>query len=120
MQTVAWSGGQWDRRINVRQQLMVNVGGVQCDVLTSMTADYGQWPRPSKPAPPLAQPTKFTADGHTSLRALAHAHGTGPAHALWVTSTHRAAGWGDLQTAYINGEDWDAPMPAGMVIWLGG
>lgn len=49
VQTIAWSGGLWDGRVHVRQGAWVTIGGVQCDRLDSMTADFGQWPRPVLP-----------------------------------------------------------------------
>lgn len=54
-QTLAWSGGQWDPRANIRQHLGVTVGGASCDSNDSMTADFGQWPRPVT-TPPVKPP----------------------------------------------------------------
>ena len=54
-QTRAWSGGQWDHRANIRQGPSVTVGGASCDADESLTADYGQWPRPRE-APVTTQP----------------------------------------------------------------
>lgn len=51
-QTYAWSGGQWDPRVNIRQHAGVTVGGADCDANESMTADFGCWPRPAAPVPP--------------------------------------------------------------------
>lgn len=49
-QTYAWSGGQWDTRACIRQtQNNIWLGGVNGDWDTSMTADFGQMPRPSDP-----------------------------------------------------------------------
>lgn len=39
----AWSGGQWEGRVNIRQTGTAMVGGVQVDVNEAWTADYGQW-----------------------------------------------------------------------------
>jgi hypothetical protein len=51
-QTYSWSGGNWDRRAQIRQvQNGVPVGGVMCDLDYSYATDYGQWPRPGGPAP---------------------------------------------------------------------
>ena len=55
-QTLAWSGGQWDPRAHIRQHLGVSVAGVSCDYDESMTADFGQWPRPSATPPPVTPP----------------------------------------------------------------
>jgi hypothetical protein len=61
-QTRAWSGGQWDARANIRQGVGASVGGASVDVDDSMTADFGQWPRPaSAPTPPPPAPTPFPA-----------------------------------------------------------
>jgi Rv2525c-like, glycoside hydrolase-like domain len=59
VQTIAWSGGIWDARADVRQGLYVTVGGSQCDILTAMhTPDFGQWPRPAVPANTAMNPVK--------------------------------------------------------------
>lgn len=43
-QTYAWSVGQWDPRVNIRQYNNgVDVDGTQVDLNESMTADYGSW-----------------------------------------------------------------------------
>lgn len=42
-QPTAWSGGQWEPRVNIRQTGTEWVGGVQVDVNEAWTADYGQW-----------------------------------------------------------------------------
>ena len=55
-QTLAWSGGQWDPRANIRQYLGVSVGGASCDLDVAMTADFGQWPRPAVVTPPVTPP----------------------------------------------------------------
>lgn len=49
-QTIAWSGGQWDSRAHIRQGAQKTIGGVSCDLNTSMQADYGQW-MPGKTPP---------------------------------------------------------------------
>lgn len=53
----AWSGGQWEPRVNIRQTGTATVGGVEVDVNEAWTADYGQWqpgrvPVFGAPAPP--------------------------------------------------------------------
>jgi hypothetical protein len=58
-QTQAWSGGNQDPRINILQENNAGyayVGGVQCDVDTALTADYGQWSAAVAPGPPPAGP----------------------------------------------------------------
>jgi hypothetical protein len=42
-QPTAWSGGQWEPRVNIRQTGTAMVGGVQVDVNEAMTPDYGLW-----------------------------------------------------------------------------
>jgi len=42
-QTAAWSGGQWDARVNIRQTGSTTLGGVQVDTNEAYTDDYGQW-----------------------------------------------------------------------------
>lgn len=39
----AWSGGQWEPRVNIRQVGAQTVGGVLVDVNEAWTEDYGQW-----------------------------------------------------------------------------
>jgi hypothetical protein len=64
-QTPAWSGGQWDSRVNIRQGLSFTLGGGAVDHDTALTSDYGQWPRP-KPPPPAGTPYRhLTAAGDT-------------------------------------------------------
>lgn len=122
-QTVAWSAGQWDPRAHIRQGLAVTIGGVQCDRDQSRRPDFGQWPRPivTAPAPAPSPPRQLSADGRTSLRAFAGAWSTPVDRALWLMARDPAklAGYGSLQSAYIRAGDWDAPMPAGMIIWIG-
>jgi hypothetical protein len=50
-QTIAWSGGLWDARANIRQGAQKTIGGVSCDINTSMTSDYGQWMPGKTPTP---------------------------------------------------------------------
>ena len=42
-QTLAWSGGQWEPRAQVRQVGGAVVGGVKCDLNKAMHPDYGAW-----------------------------------------------------------------------------
>jgi hypothetical protein len=39
----AWSGGQWEPRVNIRQTGTAMVGGVLVDTNEAWTQDYGQW-----------------------------------------------------------------------------
>lgn len=51
-QTYAWSGGQWDKRAQLRQTANgVSMGGADADIDASEAADFGQWPRPAAAAP---------------------------------------------------------------------
>lgn len=72
-QTSAWSGGQWDRRAHIRQDGSVKVAGVAVDFDQAMTADYGQWPRPSvspAPAPGGLKQAVVSADVRLSWNAV--------------------------------------------------
>jgi Domain of unknown function (DUF1906) len=61
-QTVAWSGGQWDPRAQLRQTgATAVIGGVQVDVDTAVAADFGQHPAPAAAAAPTAVSTKTTS-----------------------------------------------------------
>lgn len=42
-QTIAWSGGLWDERAQIRQGSQKTINGVSCDLNTATAADYGQW-----------------------------------------------------------------------------
>jgi hypothetical protein len=104
-QTIAWSGGQWDTRAQLRQGSGVTVGGASCDRDTSMTADYGQYPRPkvTKPAEVVKVWKDWVAAGSYSLvdfaRVVAH---TDVASLLAQTVKH----YGKFDTAtttYLNG-----------------
>jgi hypothetical protein len=133
-QTLAWSGGHWDARANMRQFLAFTVGGLAIDKDTTaaghagLADDFGQWPRPKVVEPPVtpATPTKVFANGHQSWRQLAHAHGTTVDRALWLTAVNQPDGYSrPRQVAYIQAGDWNAVMPgphgttAGMAMWVG-
>src|SRR5258708_4756137 len=51
-QTIAWSGGKWDPRAVLRQELTQVFGGADVNLHTAAAADFGQWPRPPPPPPP--------------------------------------------------------------------
>jgi hypothetical protein len=93
-QTYAWSGGLWDPRAQLRQvQNGVTVCGTPADWDESMTADFGQWPRPS-PKPP--------SGGYMS---------SGPITALppgnWQVATLQGTGAdGRLYVAEWDGKKW--------------
>lgn len=49
-QTSAWSGVNLDKRRNITQAgSQTNINGVQCDILTADTEDFGQYPPPLSP-----------------------------------------------------------------------
>lgn len=67
-QTVAWSGGQWQRRAHIRQIGGGHIGGIAVDFDYSYAEDFGQWhtkPRPpdheGKPQPPPFVPPPPTS-----------------------------------------------------------
>jgi hypothetical protein len=70
-QTVAWSGGQWDRRAQIRQGLSFSLGGASVDHDQANYDDYGQWPRPKAPAPPAAGLTQHLTDGKQTIGQIA-------------------------------------------------
>jgi Domain of unknown function (DUF1906)/PKD domain len=91
-QTVAWSGGQWDARLNIRQLLQKKIGDVWVDPDTALTADYGQWPRPATGEPPTVKVTLGTTSGQAPLLVTADFTGT---VAGTGTITDVKIGWGD-------------------------
>lgn len=54
-QPTAWSGGQWESRVNIRQVGTATIGGVQVDVNEAYTLDYGQWQPGRLPFPPAQE-----------------------------------------------------------------
>ncbi len=59
-QTLAWSGGKWDPRAVLRQELTQVFGAADVNIHTAAAADFGQWPRPVVPKPP---PPAVITDG---------------------------------------------------------
>jgi hypothetical protein len=118
-QTIAWSGGQWDSRAQLRQHLQINVSGVSADLDDAWAVDYGQWPRPVAPPPVPASPQVLTADGTLSLIDACTAHSTPIGRALWLMVQDHPKGLGPLQLAYLNAADLHAPMPQGMAYVVG-
>lgn len=117
-QTVAWSGGQWDTRANLRQGLQITVGGVTVDVDHAMTADFGQWPRPAAPVPPPRPVVEVTTDGTLSLHALAASRHVQPSSVLRLTAAHDGLFPADV-AAYVNAvfAASTLAMPAGLKLW---
>lgn len=80
-QTLAWSGGKVDSRINLFQRLaVVSVGGIDCDVNEARTAEFGQHPQEDIVTPqeieailkyPIPRENAPDLPGSTSLWAVA-------------------------------------------------
>jgi len=68
-QTIAWSGGQWDPRAHIRQGAQKSIGGVSCDLDTSMKADFGQW-KPGQTPTPEDDMTATPTDGKVIAKAF--------------------------------------------------
>ena len=89
---------------------------------TSWLAHVSTLPIPAPPAVPM----RVEADGHSSWRQLAHAHGCTVARSVWLTATSQPHGFAQpRQTAYVAHGDWDAILPGpsggtpGVTIWVG-
>ncbi len=128
---LAWQASAWsprnkdgsvkfDERAVLRQKLGTPLPGADLDTVREHTAhgpDYGQWPRPPKPAPGYV--THVTA-GHMSLHDLAAQHGTTAAHVLRLTAIHgpftlETYAW--INAAFTPGHLFDPaadPMPPGL------
>ena len=127
-QTIAWSGGQWDPRANIRQGPTVNVGGASCDGDESWTADYAQWPRPAVPKPPAPKPPapapfhgEYVCGGMFSLAGLAVKLGYPTNTLLRMTAVHYGS-YGDALGLWINNvltgkTPWTTPVPKGVTLW---
>jgi|SRR5579859_1010471 len=64
-QTVAWSGGNVDPRINLLQTTLASpISGADVNVHEQKQADFGQWPAPAAPVTPTppATPKSVTVD----------------------------------------------------------
>lgn len=70
-QTIAWSGGQWDRRAHIRQGLSFNLGGASVDHDQAMFADYGQFPRPQAQEQAQEPANEHHADGKQTIGQIA-------------------------------------------------
>ena len=69
-QATAWSATNIDSRINILQRSgeFTTIGGVQCDINDSYTADYGQWNYQAAEDDPMsAQDSQFLADIHAAM-----------------------------------------------------
>jgi hypothetical protein len=78
-QTIAWSGGQWDRRAQLRQGLSFTLGGASVDHDQANYPDYGQWPRPpaapEPPHPPSEPANEHHATGKDTIGQIAAGRG---------------------------------------------
>lgn len=62
-QTVAWSGGNVDKRINLLQTTGKSpIAGSDVNIHEQRQADFGQWPRPGTAAEPPTTPQSITVD----------------------------------------------------------
>ena len=121
-QTVAWSGGHLDNRAAIRQAASQVLGGADVDTHVAAHPDFGQWPRPvTKPQP--FPSGRHTADGTSSLAQLAQRQKCDVADIWgttvdWLLSQTPPESFGPLQRRYLNAGQWDAKVPAGMILWL--
>jgi Rv2525c-like, glycoside hydrolase-like domain len=87
-QTIAWSGGQWDDRAVLRQELGTPLPGADLDKVRLNTVhgpDFGQWPRP-KPAP--AEYVTHVSDGTETAHDLSTRHDVSVTRMLTDTLRH--------------------------------
>lgn len=100
-QTVAWSSGHWSAHANIRQTGATTLSG-QADKDVAITADYGQYPRPSaaNPAPkPATTTTTKGADMELSSEVILPAW----APKAWPTDTGLKDGKIAVNTALGSG-----------------
>jgi hypothetical protein len=122
-QTVAWSGGQWDSRAVLRQLASQVMGFADVNLHVASGADFGQWPRPVPVKPSAPGPGgSIVADGHTSLRQLAHAHGTTAWGMAVATIKARGGQLGDAEQSFLSGIFYggmtvEAAPPQGTLLW---
>lgn len=125
-QTVAWSGGQRDPRAVLYQTAGTTVlGGADVNIHEGTAVDFGQWPRPSAPAPvvpPAGFHGEYVAAGMYSLAQLAAKLGTVPAALLRMTAVHNGTFGNDL-AGYLNAihagtKPPSTPLPAGIKLWV--
>ncbi len=120
--TPAWSGSEWATSglvPDIMQGALVTIGGVQCDLDAGLSADYGQWPRPSKGA----TWQEFKTDGWHSLADVAALCYHMPVSSvLRHTATHYGA-FDVVTSDYINKMASDqiastVPIPTGAKLWV--
>lgn len=98
-----WMFWQWGQR-----------NGTDADAFNGTAAGLRQWIASFAPRP---APREHTADGSKSLRQFGEAQkpAMAPQAVLHLTAEHRP--FGKVAARYVNAGDWDALMPAGMVVW---
>jgi len=92
-QTLAWSGGQWDPRAQLRQTA-VNILNGDADLDQSMATDFGQWghhaPTPATASFQTSRRTAQNADGRLETFTLRRID-----HAVWhIAQTAANGSWG--------------------------
>lgn len=104
-----WTFWQWGQR-----------NGTDADAFNGTSVKLADWiaSYAPAPAPPPEGPIKAVADGRSSLRTFAHAHGRTAQEAVWATAMHAPGGYGPAQRGYIAAGNWDALMPEGMIVCL--
>jgi hypothetical protein len=123
--TVAWSGSNWQTagwQPDIMQGAQVNVGGVTVDLDTSLSIDFGQWPRPVTTPPPATQPppTQPVTEDEMPAGVIEVAENVRESH-TWMPGTVKeiklwsdweglqpAAPVVDLRIAHMNGAVFDA------------
>jgi hypothetical protein len=119
-QTVAWSGGQRDKRAVLYQLARQVLGAADVNLLETAGHDFGQWPRPPKPA---AKTTEHVTIGEMSMGQLATQHHETVREILTDTARHATRGQlaevlayaAAVMTRHIAK---DAPMPKGLHLWI--
>lgn len=83
-QTVAWSGGQRDKRAVLYQLARQVLGAADVNLLETAGHDFGQWPRPARP--PAHGPFRHVADGTKTGNQIAAERNTTWEHIAGVTA----------------------------------
>lgn len=111
-QTVAWSGGQRDKRAVLYQLAKQVLGAADVNLLETAGHDFGQWPRPH-----LAE---HVTVGQMSLAQLAHQHGETPMQIIEDTMARASVAEMTAFAGYLAGAAAadKAHMPAGLHLWV--
>jgi len=99
-QTAAWSGGVWSSHATIRQTGGTALAG-GADLDEAETADFGQYPRPSKPAPKAKVSLAHVIAAAKHDPAAAQGHTTYKAEVLIVEKALTAEGL--LAAQYVDG-----------------